>query len=312
MRVKNSIEVFSLTKKFNEFIAVKNISFEVRKGEIFGLLGPNGAGKTTTIRMLTGILKPDTGNALIEGNDITVKPLEAKQVMGIVPEMANAYNDLSAIKNLLLMGELYGLDKKKRGEKAEKLLKMLKLYEKRNNKVKTFSKGLKQRVIIGMALMNEAKILVLDEPTSGLDVESTRLIRGLIKEYNQRGITILITTHNMGEADQLCDRIAVMNKGKIIAIQRPEKLKQLAKKEICIEVAFEKRIKNNFQFENTRVEKTGDKIRIFTENPELIIPKIVKFSEFNKNKIISINTLKPSLEEVFVSLTGEKNEVKSV
>jgi len=141
-----NIKVENLTKKFNNFTAVDNISFEVASGELFGLLGPNGAGKTTTIRMLTGVLTPTEGTASIEQYDIQKNPLEAKQLLGIVPEMANAYVDLSALGNLLLIGELYGIEKKERKKKAESLLKLFRLYEKRHQKVKTFSKGMKQRV----------------------------------------------------------------------------------------------------------------------------------------------------------------------
>jgi len=225
--MENIIEVKQLAKNYGNFKAVNNIDFSVKKGEIFGLLGPNGAGKTTTIRMLTGILSPARGEICIGKDDIQKEPIEAKQIMGIVPEMADAYIDLSAMRNLLLTGELYGVEKEKSIKKAENLLKIFKLYEKRNQKVKTFSKGMKQRLILAMALMNDAEILFLDEPTSGLDVESVRLITNLIREFNQQGTTILLTTHNIKEADLLCDRVAIMNHGEIIAIDRPELLKKV-------------------------------------------------------------------------------------
>ena len=238
---KNSIiKVINLAKEYNQFRAVDNITFKVENGEIFGLLGPNGAGKTTTIRMLTGIIKPTKGTAIINDYDIQKNPIEAKQMIGVVPEMANAYVDLSALQNLLFMGELYGLKQNQRLKKAEQLLKTFKLYEKRQQKVKTFSKGMKQRILIAMALMNDAKILFLDEPTSGLDVESTKLLRGLIRKFNEESkTTIILTTHNIEEADQLCDRIAIMNYGKIVAIEHPEKLKQIIKEAVTIE-NFEK------------------------------------------------------------------------
>jgi len=159
------ISVKNLTKVFNANKVVNNVSFDVKKGEIFGLLGPNGAGKTTTIRMLTGVLEPTGGQVFIGDFNIQKSQLEAKQIMGIVPEMANAYLDLSAIRNLLLIGELYGIKNERRTKKAEELLKRFKLYEKRDQKVKTFSKGMKQRVILAMALMNDSKILFFDEPT---------------------------------------------------------------------------------------------------------------------------------------------------
>jgi ABC-2 type transport system ATP-binding protein len=177
------IVVDKLVKDFGSFRAVDTVSFQVEKGEIFGLLGPNGAGKTTTIRMMTGILQASSGNIQIADFDIQKAAIAAKQLMGVVPEMANAYIDISALNNLLIMGELYGLDKANRLQRAEELLKKFQLYDKRQQKVKTFSKGMKQRLIIAMALMNDAQILFLDEPTSGLDVESVRLIRQLILEF---------------------------------------------------------------------------------------------------------------------------------
>ncbi|MBR9692294.1 ATP-binding cassette domain-containing protein [Candidatus Woesearchaeota archaeon] len=299
------IKVKNLVKEFDSLKAVDDISFEVKKGEIFGLLGPNGAGKTTTIRMLTGIFKPAQGNAYIGKYDIQKNPIEAKQLMGIVPEMANAYIDLSAFKNLLLMGELYGIEKEKRIRKAENLLKLFQLYEKRNQKVRTFSKGMKQRVILAMALMNDSKILFLDEPTSGLDVESARLIKNLIRKFNEKGVTILLTTHNIEEANQLCDRVAIMDHGKIIAIDRPAKLKHAIQGTSSIEVAFKEPVnKDLLKFKGvTEVKKIGDKFKLYTEKPEDIIPILVNHSQKTKNKIISLNTFGPSLEDVFVKLT---------
>ena len=306
----NAIKVENLTKRFDEFTAVDHISFTVKRGEFFGLLGPNGAGKTTTIRMLTGILKPTSGTAHIGKNDIQKNPIDTKQMMGIIPEMANAYMDLSAIRNLLLMGELYGIEKNKRMKKAENLLKLFGLYEKKHQKVKTFSKGMKQRIVISMGLMNDPKLLFLDEPTSGLDVKSVRLIRKIIRDLNKNGVTVLLTTHNIEEANQLCDRVAIMNHGKIVAIDRPENLKYTIQSTSSIEVAFKKPVnKEELKFKGvTGVKKVGDKYRLYTPKPEDIIPLLVKYSKDIHQKIISINTLKPSLEDVFVKLTKREEK----
>ncbi|MDH5771319.1 MAG: ATP-binding cassette domain-containing protein, partial [Candidatus Bathyarchaeota archaeon] len=218
MQIENAIEVSNLTKYYGELLAVDHTNFDVKGGEIFGFLGPNGAGKTTTIRMLTGVIKPNAGTASIMGYDILKEPLKAKQVMGIVPELSNAYPDLSAWHNLMFLGELYGVPKKRRQERAEELLKRLGLYERRSHLVKGFSKGMKQRLIICMALLNDPQILLLDEPTIGLDVQSARMIRDMIRELNKDGATVFLTTHNMEEANQLCDKIAIINHGKIAAI----------------------------------------------------------------------------------------------
>jgi len=307
----SSIKVENLTKQFNGFIAVDHISFIVKSGELFGLLGPNGAGKTTTIRMLTGIFKPTGGTACIGEYDILKNPLEAKQLMGIVPEMANAYIDLSALRNLLLMGELYGIQKRQRIKKAENLLKLFGLHRKRNQKVKAFSKGQKQRLIVAMGLMNDPELLFLDEPTAGLDVESVRLIRKLIREFNDKGITIILTTHNIEEASQLCDRVAIMNHGKIVALDRPEKLKHTFKSTASVEVAFNREVKTEeLQFGGvvTEVKKIGDKVRLYGERIEEVIPMLVKYSNSSGSKIISLNTLAPNLEDVFVRLTREEEK----
>ena len=305
-----TIEVKNLTKEFNGLKAVNNVSFKVKEGEIFALLGPNGAGKTTTIRMLTGVLKPTRGEAYIGKYNIQKNPIEAKQLMGIVPEMANAYIELSALRNLLLTGELYGIEKKQRIKKAENLLKLFKLYKNRHQRVKTFSKGMKQRLIVAMALMNDSELLFLDEPTVGLDVESVRLIRELIRKFNQKGITIFLTTHNIEEANLLCDRVAIMNYGRIVTINRPEKLRHTIQSTTSVEVAFKKTVDlNELKFEGvTMVKKIGDKFRFYTEKPEDVIPLLVQYSRNSRNKIISLNTLGPSLEDVFVKLTKGKEK----
>lgn len=304
------IQAKNLTKQFKNVKAVDNISFEIKEGEFFGLLGPNGAGKTTTIRMLTGIFKPTKGEVLIDRYNIQKNPIEAKQIMGVVPEMANAYIDISAIKNLLLIGELYGLDKEARTKKAENLLKLFHLYEKRNQKVKTYSKGMKQKVVLAMALMNNSKILFLDEPTGGLDVESVRLIRDLMRRFNKNGATIFLTTHDIEEANSLCDRVAIMNHGKIVAIDRPQNLKNTIQSTASIEIAFKDKVdEENLKFEGVlKIKKEGDKFKLYTKDVGSIIPLLVKYSQDSNNKIISLRTLGPSLEDVFVKLTKNRKE----
>lgn len=305
----NIVKVNNLSKDFNGFKAVDNISFEIKKGEIFGLLGPNGAGKTTTIRILTGILKPTSGNAEINNYDIQKNPLKAKQLMGIVPETTEAYLDLSAYKNLLFIGELYGLNKKDRVEKASELLKLFELEESMNKKVKFFSKGMRQRLVLAMALMNDSKIIFLDEPTSGLDVKSARLIKSLIKKLNTEGKTILLTTHNIDEANQLCDKVAIMNYGKIVAIDTPEKLKDTIQSVSSVQVSFEKSVdpKNITLVGVSKIDKEGDKLKFYTRRPEQVIFSLVDYSKSSKNKIVSLNTLKPTLEDVFVELTESRD-----
>ena len=278
---------------------------------MFGFLGPNAAGKTTTIRMLTGVIKPNEGTARILGYDILSEGLKSRQLMGIVPEMANAYVDLSAWNNIMLTGELYGISRKDRQARGEQLLKKVGLYQRKDHPVKAFSRGMKQKLLLCMALINEPRILFLDEPTSGLDVESQRLIRDMIRELNAIGTTVFLTTHNMDEANQLCDNIAIINHGKVAAIDSPEQLKSRSSGLQSIEVSFNKKVDSE-ELRKIRgvneVKKLGDKWRLYVENPNEVIDKLVECAKAGKTKIISLNTLAPTLEDVFLRLTQEKGE----
>jgi len=289
-------------------VAVDNISFQVERGEFFGFLGPNAAGKTTTIRMLTGVIKPDEGTASILSYDILREGLRTKQLMGIVPEMANAYVDLSAWNNLMLVGELYGVPKLQRQERASRLLKEFELYERRKHLVRGFSRGMKQKLLLCMALVNEPQILFLDEPTSGLDVGSQRLMRDMIRELNRNGITIFLTTHNMEEANQLCDRIAIINHGKIAAIDNPEKLRLRSSGLQSIEVSFDKAVSIE-ELSKIRgvneAKKTGDKIRLYVDETSDVLNKLIDFARLKRLEIVSLNTLAPTLEDVFLKLVKE-------
>jgi len=305
----NAIEVWALTKRFGSFKAVDHISFGVKEGEVFGFLGPNGSGKSTTIRMLTGVIRPDEGKAIIMGHDVHKEPLKAKQMMGIVPETSNAYIELSAWHNLMLMGELYGVQKKQREERADRLLKQFGLHERQKSPARGFSKGMKQRLILCMALINEPSVLFLDEPTSGLDVESTRLINDVIRDLNRTGTTVFLTTHDMVEANQLCERIAIINRGAIVAIDRPEILKQMASGLESVEVSFERTVEADAlsAFVHVRrVEKRGDKFRLYAEDVNGTIDSITDFAKMQGLKIVSLNTLAPSLEDIFVKLTQKE------
>jgi ABC-2 type transport system ATP-binding protein len=306
-----AIEVKDLTKNYGEITAVDHINFNVRKGEIFGFLGPNGAGKTTTIRILTGVIKPDGGTATIMGYSILEQALKAKQIMSVVPEMANAYIDLTAWQNLMLIGELYGVPKRERQERAEQLLKEFKLYERRNHLARGFSKGMKQKLVLCMALLTEPLVLFLDEPTSGLDVESARFIRDTIRQYNGDGTTILLSTHNMDEANQLCDRIAIINYGKIAAIDSPENLRMKSSGLKSVEVSFNKLLSADELSQIAGViqaKKIGDKIRLYTVEPHSIITNLTDYARSKNLIIISLNTLAPTLEDVFIKLIEEHKE----
>jgi ABC-2 type transport system ATP-binding protein len=302
-----AIEVKNLTKRYDGLLAVGSISFEVRKGEFFGFLGPNGAGKTTTVRILTGVIKADSGNALVMGS--RAGSLKARQIAGVVPEMANAYNDLSGWDNLMLMAELYGVASGEAKERSESLLRALGLLERKDSLVKTYSKGMKQRLILGMALISDPEILFLDEPTTGLDVQSARLIKELLRSLNAGGKTIFLTTHDMDEANQLCDRVAIINKGKMVAIDAPERLRMATSGRHSVEVSFSGSVslESLAQLPGVNeVQKVGDKYRLYTDNPGGLAVTLVDHSRTARLKMVSLNILAPSLEDAFVALTEKE------
>lgn len=307
---KLAIEVSSLTKHYGAIRAVDGVSFEVRSGEFFGFLGPNGAGKTTTVRILTGVIQADGGTASIMG--FRAGSLRAKQLAGVVPEMANAYADLSGWDNLMLMATLYGMAPGYARERAEKLLESLGLFERKNSLVKTYSKGMRQRLILCMALISEPQVLFLDEPTSGLDVQSARLIKELLRRLSAAGKTIFLTTHDMDEANQLCDRVAVINKGRIVAIDAPERLRMATSSRHSVEVSFG----NGVTAEElaslpgvNAVQKIADKYRLYTDAPGELVVTLVNHSSAAGLKIVSLNILVPSLEDAFVALTEKETKV---
>ena len=233
------IQASDLTKSYGVLLAVDHVNFEIEKGEIFGFLGPNGAGKTTTIRMLTGLSKPTEGEASVLGFDVGTEIVEAKRHIGVVPETSNLYDELSAIDNLVFMAQLYGVPRDQRRERAEELLKNFGLYERKDGLFRTFSRGMKRALTIASALIHNPEILFLDEPTVGLDVVAARSLRNLIANLHQQRTTIFLTTHYLEEAELLCDRVAIIAKGKILEIDTPQNLKNRTKAE-SLEDAFMK------------------------------------------------------------------------
>jgi ABC-2 type transport system ATP-binding protein len=307
-RMMGIIHASGLTKVFGGSTAVDHVSFDVPEGEIFGFLGPNGAGKTTTTRMLTGVIPPDAGTATILGHDIRSEPVLAKQGFGVVPETSNAYTDLTAWQNLMLMGELYGLSHARAGRRSSDLLGMVGLLERKDQKVATYSKGMKQRLILAMALINEPKLLFLDEPTSGLDVQSTQMILSLLRDLNGQGTTIFLTTHNMEEANRLCHRVGIIRAGKMVAIDAPEKLKTAIDRVHQIEVSFSREVSDEGLAGLNGVvgvNRTGDKWQISAENRDVAIRSLVAFGQQNEAEIVTLNTLAPSLDEAFLRLTQD-------
>lgn len=310
-----AIQVENLTKYYGRpgtgVLAVDHIGFEVRQGEVFGFLGPNGAGKTTTQRMLTTLLEPTEGRIAILGHDLAQRAYPAKRQMGLVPEESNVYTELSAWDNLLFTARLYRVPRLERERRARELLEMFGLWESRDAKADTFSKGMRRRLSIAMAIIHRPSLLFLDEPTPGLDAQSARAIRDLIRRMNAEGSTIFLTTHQIEEANLLCDRVAIIDHGQIAAIDTPERLKAAFRRVQSVEVALEPDGAAHGEALGaqpgvTKAVKMGDKWRLYTEDPSALLPVVMNYAEERALRVVSLSTLGPSLEDVFLEITGQE------
>ncbi len=305
----NIVEVNNLTKNFEGFTAVKGVNFSVKKGEIFGFLGPNGAGKTTTINMLTGLGRPTSGLIKIADEDGVKNIKRVQQMIGIVPDESNLYDEMSGLDNLIFCASLYGMDKVKRETRARQLLEEFGLADTGQKKYKAYSKGMKRKLTIAAGIIHEPEILFLDEPTTGIDVESARQIRKLILSLNKSGTTIFLTTHYIEEAERLCHRIGFIVEGEIVKIGKTDDLMQEAQKENTVEFVLENNtvpLKQSLTdtFPDTRVEKINENIiRIISKDKIDLMPFMKHFDE--KNILVrEARIIRPSLEEVFVKVTG--------
>lgn len=312
---KIALETHNLTKKFGDLTAVNNTSFKIHEGEIVGILGPNGAGKTTTIRLITGIFQLK-GNSKVEiySKDFSSNPKELKRKFGIVPEISNAYSDYTVWQNLFFSGIIYGLTKEEIKKRVAVLLNRFELEDKINAKMKTLSKGLKQRVNLCLALLHEPPILILDEPTSGLDPFSVSIVRKQILDLKKARKTILITTHNMQEAQQICDRILIMNRGNIIADENPDDLRKDFKPTstliFSIPGGFSKEHKEELSALFKTLKQEKNKIHILSENP---LEDIAKLNDYVKKANLQIENFgikETSLEEVFIHLVKTDSRSK--
>ena len=306
------IQVQNLTRKFGDLVAVDHVEFGVYQGEIFGFLGPNGAGKTTTVRMLTGVIDPSEGSATILGHDIRKESLLSREHIAVVPEEANVYLDLSVWKNLMLMAELHGVTRDWRRREAERLLNALGLAERKRQKARELSKGLKQRLMLCAALVTGPEVLFLDEPTSGLDVQSARLIRQIVTDLNRNGLTVFLTTHNMSEASEMCSRVAIIDKGRIAAIDAPEKLSSTRSSRQYVEVRFAGAAPDRGKLESLptvlQIDSDNRTYRLYTKMPGQVATQIVRLADKSGLEIMHLSTCKPTLEDVFLHFTGGSRE----
>lgn len=289
-------KIYPMGKDQPPLRAVDEVDLAVHQGEVFGFLGPNGAGKTTTIRMLTGLTRPTSGSARILEFDLLRDLTRIKKHIGVVPEASNLYDELTAFDNLVFSMQLYGVPRSQWKTRAEELLIRFRLSDKRNAPFGTLSRGMKRALTIAAALSHRPSLVFLDEPTTGLDVMSARSLRQMIATLREQGVTVFLTTHYLEEAERLCDRIAVVVKGRVVALDTVEGLRSGIQQKTVIEV--------------TLVNQDGlqEKERIECENGvEVAIQHAL--ADTNGRRVLAVNTLRPSLEDVFVQLTGLNAEV---
>ncbi len=304
-----AIEVRNLTKKFNGFTAVDNISFKVKKGELFGLLGPNGAGKTTTINMLSTLLNPTSGYARVAGYDILKERDGVRRSIGIVFQEPALDNKLTGRENLEFHAMMYGMNKEERKRRINEVLKLVELSDKADVLVENYSGGMKRRLEIARGLIHKPKVLFLDEPTLGLDAQTRRHIWNYIKKLNKESnITIILTTHYMEEADYLCDRVAIIDYGKIIAMDTPKNLKdRLGGDVITFEIGERTDefmdVIGKLRFVKS-VKKHDGKLTVTVERGEKRIPELISMAQKKGVNVKSVSLHKPSLEDVFLYFTG--------
>ena len=307
----DAIDVRGLTRRYGSLLAVDHVSFTVRQGEILGFLGPNGAGKSTTVRMLTGYLAPSEGTALLDGHDIVTDGLAARQRLGVVPEEASVYQDLTVWQNVMLMAELYGVPRARRTRHGGELLALFGLDARKVDKGRSLSKGLRQRLMLCMALVGEPAILFLDEPTTGLDVASARLIRETVSRMNrEQGLTVFLTTHNLEEANELCHRVAIIHRGRLAAVDTPQALRGTIEARRSVDVVFAVAPCAMPAVSDPRaVIETfagGAGIRIYTAMPGAAAQEVATWAMECGLDIESIATRTPSLEDVFLAITGPR------
>ena len=297
------IKAEGLTRHFGDLVALEELSFNVEEGEIFGLLGPNGAGKTTTVRLLTSLITPSRGRASVDGFDTVKEADDVRRRVGILTETPGLYGQLSAEENLRLFAELHELPKPE--EAIERYLKLVNLWERKDHIVDGFSKGMRQKLAIVRALLHEPKVVFLDEPTSALDPESARTVRDFIDELREKGRTIVLCTHNLDEADKLCDRIAILRQ-RLLRVDKPEKLRQdLYGSRVLfrLQSVSAKLIEKVEALDIVgRVEQLENCLRISLKDPETDNPQIIRTLVENGASVQFVEEEEHSLEEVYFDL----------
>jgi ABC-2 type transport system ATP-binding protein len=305
------IETRNLTRQFNNLTAVDNLTLTIDKGEVFGFLGPNGAGKTTTIRMLACLIAPTKGDATVAGYDIHKDPIKVRQSVGILTENPSLYERLTAYENMTFFAQAYGInDADERDKRIRELLELFNLWERRNDKVGTFSKGMKQKLAIIRATVHRPTVLFLDEPTAGLDPEASKEIRDLMAQLSQREkCTILLSTHHLEDAEKLCKRVLIMNKGKCLLIGTPDQLRDKITTHPVIQVDLTQvtnkivaALKANRNVKEVNAKPEEPSLLVSVEDTRSSTPEVVRAIVEADGQILAVNSFRPSLEEAYLKL----------
>ena len=311
------IEVENLTKKFDSFLAVNHLNFSINEGEVFGLLGPNGAGKTTTVRMLAGLISSTEGSAKVKGYIINNESLKVRETVGILTENPSLYERLTAYENMDFFAQAYGLTETvQKNHRIQELLQFFGLWQRRNDKVATFSKGMKQKLAIARALVHKPSIIFLDEPTSGLDPESSKEVRDLIgKLSNQEKSTILLCTHHLEDAEKLCNRVMIINKGTSVIVGTPDALRNKISGTPTVEVTLEQfspklveTAKSVSEVNQVAVDQENCKLRVTMDKTQSGTPNLVKALVDEGGLILGVQVVRPSLEDAYLKLIKEEQK----
>ncbi len=311
MSVEPVIGVRNLVKRYGELVAVDAVSFEVAKGEIFGLLGPNGAGKTTIISILSCITPPTSGSASVSGLDVVTDSLTARSRIGVVPQEIALYSTLSARDNLMFWGRMYGLRDRTLARRVDELLDVVQLSDRANSRIDTFSGGMKRRINIAAGLLHRPDVLFLDEPTVGIDPQTRRSILDLVKELNTEGLTVLYTTHYLEEAEFLCDRVGIMDEGKMIAVGTRDELTDSIGATGVIAVRADGLNDALVDWlaslpEVSEAAKSDDRLTLNVVRGANLLPTVVEKLTGSGIDIHSVDVTVPNLESVFLHLTGKR------
>lgn len=311
-KTDRAIEVQGLCKSYGETRALENVGFTLRRGEVFGYLGPNGAGKTTTVNILCGLLERDAGEVMICGLDINRDPVAVKKQIGVVPEESNLYPELTCRRNLEYLGELYGLSRAARRTRAHDLLKVFDLVGKETAPFGALSRGMKRRLTVAAALIHSPEVVFLDEPTAGLDVPSARSLRTLIQTINRDGATVFLTTHNLAEAEALCDRVLILGKGRVVTEGTAVEIRQRVEKTRTLSVILSGDVAERSLREACPAVHSVSSIegtwRLEVTDPHAAVAQILSFAEEQGVRVLEIGTATASLEDAFMTILKDNVE----